>query len=64
MADIDRNALAALIEARDVLRAWADVEIISNTCIPEENRHPGCLSCDTLHFFEALDDAIAAEGGE
>lgn len=54
----DRPQLEKLRAARDTLRAWADAEIICDTCVPAENRQPGCLSCDTLAFFEALDEAL------
>lgn len=59
----DRPPLEKLRAARDILRAWADREIICDTCVPAENRQPGCLSCDTLAFFEALDEALM-EGEE
>lgn len=55
----NRSDLEKLIEARDVLRTWADKMIVVDTCIPAESREPGCLSCDTLHFFDVLNDVIA-----
>lgn len=42
--------------ALEVAFEWARVHIISDTCVPRENRCSGCLSCDTLAFFEAVMD--------
>lgn len=50
--------LEELVNARNVLKAWADEVIIADICIPKEDRAPGCLSCDTLRFFECLDSEI------
>lgn len=68
MADDDlisaTPAAPALVEAFAVVKAWAMREIVSDGCIDPAMREPGCLSCDTLHFLEAmqaeLDDGASA----
>lgn len=53
--------LKRLTEARDVLREWADRQVIVDECIPTENRVRGCFPCDMLFFFEIFDEDIAEQ---
>lgn len=46
----------ALEEAARTLYAWAKREIIVEEC--REHRVPGCLSCDTISFFDAVADEL------
>ena len=45
-------------EALRIVRAWADKEIICDTCLPKHFREPGCLSCDALHFLEVAQEIL------
>lgn len=45
---------AALRDAARRLYAWAMAEIVEEGCLG--NREPGCPSCDTIHFFEMVED--------
>lgn len=46
----------ALEDAARVLYAWARRAIICAEC--REETSPGCLSCDTIHFFDAVADEV------
>lgn len=55
MTDVNHMQLS---QALRLVRAWADLEIISDTCLPKHHREPGCLSCDALHFLETAQELM------
>ena len=56
-ADYAEYTLApTLAEALAVVKAWAMEHFVSDGCKPIGDRAPGCLSCDTLHFIEAMEE--------
>lgn len=46
----------SLEDAARILYEWAKREIIVEEC--REHRCPGCISCDTITFFECLAEEL------
>ncbi len=57
-------APSKLADAFYMVKDWADHHFISDGCRPKEAREPGCLSCDALHFLEAMEEALLEDAGD